>query len=146
MQQNLEESNTGSDLHPSSSHPGNIPDESLPSLPSIITFPALNTKEEFLESERYHARFARYAEDDKFNFTSGTFHAIEVKTEEELEMYNESEEETEGEYVIVEDAEKYQIIPAVEQDYNFKVDNLCWDISKSMNDLPVELFSVTGSK
>ena len=113
MQQNLEESNRGPDLYPSSSHPGNLPDESLPSLPSIITFPTLNTKEEFVDSDRYD----RYAEDDKFHFSSGTFHSIEVKTEEELEMYNESEEETEGEYVIVEDAEKYQIIPVVEQDY-----------------------------
>ena len=34
-----------------------------------------------------------------------------------LDKPDRSEEETEGEYVIVEDAEKYQIIPVVEQDY-----------------------------
>ena len=111
MQQNLEESNTGSDLNPSCSDQEKIQVESLQTLPSLITFPTLNMKEEFAESDRF-------AEDDKFHFASGTFHSIEVKTEEELEMYNESEEETEGEYVIVEDAEKYQIIPVVvEQDY-----------------------------
>ena len=80
-----------------------------------------------MDSDNYER--SRYAEDDKFSFASGTFHTIEVKTEEELEMYNESEEETEGEYVIVEDAEKYQIIPVLEQDYKvfnnlyFKIDN-----------------------
>ena len=110
MQQNLEESNGGSDLNPSYSDQEKIQVESLQTLPSLITFPTLNMKEEFAESDRF-------AEDDKFHFASGTFHSIEVKTEEELEMYNESEEETEGEYVIVEDAEKYQIIPVVEQDY-----------------------------
>ena len=113
MQQNLEESNSGSYLNPSCSDQEKTHVESLQTLPSIITFPTLNTKEEFVDSDRYD----RYAEDDKFHFSSGTFHSIEVKTEEELEMYNESEEETEGEYVIVEDAEKYQIIPVVEQDY-----------------------------
>jgi len=115
MQQNLEEYNIGPDLKPSYSDQEKIQVESLQSLPSIITFPTLNTKKEFADSDRYE----RFAEDDKFHFASGTFHSIEVKTEEELEMYNESEaeEETEGEYVIVEDAEKYQLIPVVEQDY-----------------------------
>ena len=112
MQQNLEESNSGSYLNTFSSDQEKTQVESLQTLPSIITFPTLNTKEEFADSYRYN----RYAEDDRFHFASGTFHSIEVKTEEELEMYNESEEDTEGEYVIVDDAEKYQIIPVVEQD------------------------------
>ena len=150
MQQNLEESNGGSHLNQSCSVQEKIQVESLQSLPSIITFPTLNTKEEFADSDRYD----RFAEDDKFHFASGTFHSIEVKTEEELEMYNESEaeEETEGEYVIVEDAEKYQIIPVVEQDYEV-FSNLFWnwqlllrDKFKFLNDLPVELSSVRGSE
>ena len=37
------------------------------------------------------------------------------KTEEELEIVNESEGEHEREYVIVEDAEKYQILPVEHQ-------------------------------
>ena len=150
MQQNLEESNDGSDLNPSCSDQEKIQAESLQSLPSIITFPTLNPKEEFADSDRYD----RFAEDDKFHFTSGTFHSIEVKTEEELEMYNESEaeEETEGEYVIVEDAEKYQIIPVVEQDYQV-FSNLFWNDAGAERykcyewpDLPVELSSVRGSE
>ena len=124
MQQNLEETNGGSYLNPPCSDQEKI---QVASLPSLITFPNLITKEEFVDSDNYER--SRYAEDDKFSFASGTFHTIEVKTEEELEMYNESEEETEGEYVIVEDAEKYQIIPVLEQDYKvfnnlyFKIDN-----------------------
>ena len=104
MQQTLEQSNVGS-------HSGHSQDavECIQSLPSIITFPTISPKENFVDSDRF-------AEDDKLIFKTGGFHSIEVKTEEEIEMFNESEEDNEEEYVIVEDAEKYQIIP-VEQDY-----------------------------
>lgn len=78
-------------------------------LPSIITFPTVTSGESSVGSQEL-------SEDDKLSFADGTFRSLEMKTEEELEIVNESEEEHDREYVIVEDAEKYQILP-VEYQY-----------------------------
>ena len=77
-------------------------------LPSIITFPTVTSGESPVGSQEL-------SEDDKLSFPGGTFHSLEMKTEEELEIVNESEGEHEREYVIVEDAEKYQILPVEHQ-------------------------------